>query len=585
DRLDSVLLTTTHGVDKLNISCIYEDRLNRLWVWSSAGLFRRDRGRNGQFEAISVPDSVAGLAINNNIRTIYEDHHGVYWIGSSAGLTQMAIEDGKVAYHRFRHDRNDKRSLSDNYVTAIVEDTAGRLWVGTQQGGLNRYDPSQRSFERYSASPGGGLVNNNIRDIKIDVLGRLWIGTQGGISIRDPETGRFLTYRYAADSTETLSHNSVYSLFMDQQATVWIGTYWGGVNSISIDNTPFHIYQTGAYRQGINNSVVSALSEDDFHNFWVGTEGGGLNYIDRETQRTTFFRHHPLDSNSLGSDLIKVIYKDGDGNFWIGTHGGGLNLFNPDRKNFTRFFYKANDPVVRNAEVLSLCESRDGVFWVGLQTGLRAFERKGRAIHSLPENELIRTIGTRSVKSILQSTNGDIWVGTSGGLFLMRKGIVRRFTIQDNLPHDDVNCIYEGRNGQLWIGCAYGGLALYTPTAGDKMFAVYTKESGLPDDHIAAILEDEHNNIWISTGNGLCKLEVAHMVFKSYNKSDGLAGNIFNVNSGYKSSSGTMLFGGYNGLTFFHPDEIKENPFVPRTFLTGLKLFDKTVVIGQPDKL
>ncbi|QJB37615.1 response regulator [Chitinophaga oryzae] len=221
-----------------------------------------------------------------------------------------------------------------------------------------------------------------------------------------------------------------------------------------------------------------------------------------------------------------------------------------------------------------------------MQTGLRAFKRTGTALHLLPDNRLVRAVSARSVKSVLQSANGDLWVGTSGDLLLMRHNsdTVYRFSTKEDLPKNNINCIHEDRNGNIWIGCAFGGLALYTP-GGTKKFTIYTKENGLPDDNVTAILEDKHNNLWISTGNGLSKLDVKNRSFKNYNKSDGLAGNIFNINSCYNSSSGEMLFGGYKGLTFFRPDDIRENPFAPVTFLTGVKLFDHPVTIGQSDGL
>lgn len=556
-----------------------------MWVWSSAGLFER-KPRTNRFTAVPVPDSVAGLAENNNIRTICQDHTGAYWIGSSLGLMRMTILNGSPVYRSFRHNNNDATSLSDNYVTVIIEDKANHLWIGTQQGGLNGYDPESGSFKRYQAGGGTSLVNNNIRDLKTDSLGRLWIGTQGGISILDPADGSFINYRSDPGNVQSLSHNSVYSIFLDNRGTAWIGTYWGGVNSVSVNNTPFHSYKSGSLSLPVNN-VVSAVAEDDAHNLWVGTEGAGLNYIDRRRKQVSVYRHLPTDNTSLGSDLVKVIYKDTDGNFWVGTHGGGLNLFNASAKNFTRFFYKENDPVVRSAEVLSMMESRDGIFWVGTQTGLLAFKRTGKSLTPLPENRLTQIVGTKSVKALLQAANGDIWVGTSGDLLLLpRNGqAVQQFTGKDNLPRNNINCIQEDQQGHIWVGCAFGGLARYTPDSSHQKFTTYTKKNGLPDDNITAIRPDEHNNLWISTGNGLCKLDVAHMAFKNYNKSDGLAGNIFNINSSCVTSSHELIFGGFNGITFFHPEEIKENLSAPRTFLTGLKLFEHNIAINGADGL
>ncbi|HEY9258006.1 two-component regulator propeller domain-containing protein [Chitinophaga sp.] len=585
DRLDSIPLTDKRTDAGVSISCLYEDRQGNIWVWSSAGLFRLDNRERNRFKAVAIPDSVAGMADNNSLRTIYQDHTGAYWIGSSLGLTQMTYENGKAVFRSFRHNSRDAASLSDNYVTVIVGDNANRLWVGTQQGGFNYYNPIKKSFIRYQSSSPNGLVNNNIRDIKTDSLGRLWIGTQGGISIFNPDNGSFLNYRSDPNNIQSLSHNSVYSIFLDQHATAWIGTYWGGVNSVALNNTPFHIYKTGSFPQGINNNVISAVTEDAAHNLWIGTEGGGLNFLNRTTQQVTIYRHIPTDSTSIGSDLVKVIYKDTDGNFWIGTHGGGLNVFNPGTNNFTRFFYKENDPVQRSSEILSMLESKEGIFWIGMQTGLLAFKRTGRSLSHLPEKNLTKIVGTNSVKAMLQAKNGDIWVGTSRDLFLMQKsdGLLHRFSMKDHLPRNNINSIREDQQGQIWIGCAFGGLARYTPGNSTKKFEVYTKENGLPDDNITAMQADMHHNLWISTGNGLCKLDVQHMTFKNYNKSDGLAGNIFNINSCFITSSGEMMFGGYNGITFFHPEEIKENLYAPRTFLTGLKLFDHNMAVDAGD--
>ncbi|MGJ1266136.1 hybrid sensor histidine kinase/response regulator transcription factor [Sphingobacterium spiritivorum] len=585
DQLEEVSLTNNKSKLYLNISCIFEDRQKNIWVWSSMGLFVLSNQAFSQFEFISIPDSVSGLATNNNIRTIYQDHTDTYWIGSSSGLTQMTRNNRKVNFKSFRHSNKNIASLSDNYVTTIIEDQFNYLWVGTQQGGLNLFDPKNQSFRRYQVSDKNGIANNHIRDLKIDSLGRLWIATQEGISIYTSHTEKFMNYHSVADNLQTLSHNSVYSIFFDNRATVWIGTYWGGINSISIDNTPFYTFAENNNKQKINNRVVSAISEDTHGNLLIGTEGGGMNYFNIKTLKVTLFKHNSNDNTSIGSDLIKVIYKDIDGNFWIGTHGGGLNLFNSERQNFTRFFYKKNDPTTQTAEILTMSESNSGIFWIGTQTGLKAFKRVGRSLHRLPENNLTKSINKRSVKSILQSTNNDIWIGTTSGLFQMKSDKVHQFRVLKYLPVDNINCIYEDNNGKIWIGCALRGLALYDPKAVGPKFSWYSKKDGLPDDNITAIMEDDHNNLWISTGNGLCKLDIQNKIFKNYNESDGLAGNIFNINSCFKNRSGEMFFGGHNGLTHFFPDKIKETHFSPPTFLTGLKLFDRYVGTGKQDGL
>ncbi|OOG19789.1 hypothetical protein BWD42_07785 [Sphingobacterium sp. CZ-UAM] len=587
DELDEVLLSATKADQPVNISCIYEDRQKNIWIWSSIGLYLKNKGPSTQFRLIAIPDSVGGLATNNNARTIYQDQRGSYWIGSSAGLTEMTRNKEKIKFKSYRHKPSDKSSLSDNYVTVITGDHSNTLWIGTQQGGVNRFDTKKQSFKHIQSSGANGLVNNNIRDLKLDATGKLWIATQGGISVYKSQSGDFKNYRSVPNNQQTLSHNSVYSIFFDQQASAWIGTYWGGVNSIAIDNTPFQNYGTNADGIGINNNVISAIAEDkSTDRLLVGTEGGGINIIDRRTRQIIRqFTYNPLDPNSLGSDLVKLIYRDRDGNFWIGTHGGGLNLYDATNDNFTRFFYTQNDTQTRNAEALAICESTTGLFWIGTQTGLLAFKRSGRSLLPLPQNKLSKAIGARMVKTILQARTGDIWVGTSSHLFRMKNGKITQFPFSEQFPLDNINCIYEDKNGEIWVGSAASGLFRYDEAVPKIKFRRHTKAEGLPSNNIVAILEDDGQNLWISTGNGLSKLDMRRNLFKNYNKDDGLSSNIFNINSCYKSSSGEMFFGGYNGLTYFYPDQISENTFAPPTFMTGLKLFDHQVHIGKPDDL
>ncbi|WP_184550474.1 hybrid sensor histidine kinase/response regulator transcription factor [Mucilaginibacter sp. FT3.2] len=565
------------------ISCIYEDRKKSLWIWCTEGLKRLENRATNKFITVQIPNVAAGL-YGNNTHAIYQDHLGIYWLGSSSGLTQMTRQQTGFAFKMYQQKADRQNSLSDNYVTAINEDTIGNLWIGTLHGGVNLYKRSNNTFTRFVSNTGmNGPVNNNIRILSADRTGKMWIGTQAGLNILDPVTRQFVSYRHDPENKNSLSQNSIYSIFIDRDNTVWIGTYWGGINMVPSHSNTFLTFQTARYHSAINNNVVSAVTEDALSNLWIGTEGGGLNYFDRKTDEVTTYQNKVNDAFSLGSDLVKVIYIDKNRHVWVGTHGGGLNLFNPATHNFTRYLYRENDPVTLGSEVLNIFEDSKNNFWIGTQNGLLAFRRNNTELQHT-DAPLEGKIGRKSINALLEDKDHNFWIGTNRGLFVVwhASGQMQIFKSLNNKTPLSVNTLHVDNRNRLWVGSYYGGLAMYNK--GQMSFAVYTEKEGLANNNVLGILEDE-GNLWVSTSNGLSRFNIASKNFKNYTKNDGLGGNTFNINSCYNASDNEMLFGGFNGLTSFFPSQVKDNNIAPPVIITTLKLFNKPAPIGPDGKI
>jgi serine phosphatase RsbU (regulator of sigma subunit)/ligand-binding sensor domain-containing protein len=125
------------------------------------------------------PNSIPGDATT----AILEDSYGMIWIGTdSRGLSRFDRKTGK--FTNFKHDANDENSLSNNFIQMLLEDGNGVLWIGTRAG-LNRYDSESNSFKSYTTKD--GLPNNVIQSIIEDTSGCLWLSTNNGISKFNPE--------------------------------------------------------------------------------------------------------------------------------------------------------------------------------------------------------------------------------------------------------------------------------------------------------------------------------------------------------------------------------------------------------------
>lgn len=579
------------------INCLYEDRKGNIWVGTSNGLFRRAGHGTSQFipfyagGATPAPEGrVPGIA-GNNVHAVFEDHEGYLWVGTSNGLTRMHLNNqGVYEYQTFRHGATG--SISDNFVNTIQEDNTDRqnLWMGTLNGGLNRYDRSSGTFTIFKHNNAGssGLINNNIRKITTDKEGKLWIGTQEGLSILDPASGDWHSYQHDPGNRQSLSQNSIYSIFRDANGSMWIGTYFGGVNITYSYTTPFTIYESNPYHSSISNNVISAITEDRKHNLWIGTEGGGLNYFNRASGIFTTYKNNINDPASLGSNLVKTVYLDREGNIWAGTHGGGLNLFDPIHQQFKRLQYKENDPETLGSEIAAILEDSSGRLWIGSQTGLKIFTRTHDDLIPWQGDIDLQAMRDKSIKVLYEDSKRNIWVSTTAGLYRLEKGKSSFEHILNNKESNSVNanfinCIQEDSRGHIWIGMYYEGLAMYDVKA--KNMVAYTEKDGLPNNNVMGILEDNSGNLWLSTDNGLSRFDSNRKIFKNYTASDGLTSNEFNYNSYFKDSQGEMFFGGYNGFISFFPDKIETNNYVAPIVFTSLKLFNDRVSINGRDGL
>lgn len=571
------------------VNCLSEDRKGRIWVGTVDGLHQLLDPKTKRFQTYSV-NTVPAIA-GNNVRAVFEDSQGTIWVGTSEGLTRLTPKQGGYISYTYKHNPTDKESLSDSYVATIAEDKQQRIWIGTINGGLNRYNRQTNTFTRFlhNTSEPRSLVHNNIRKITLDQRGSLWIGTQEGLSIFDPVRLTFENYKHDPATKRSLNKNSIYSIFEDRQGSVWIGTYYGGANICYPYQTEFAVYQNSSDPLSLSDDVVSSIIEDKTSsstpaNLWVATEGGGLNYFDRRTGKFIAYKHNPVIPSSIGSNLVKCVYQDRAGNIWAGTHGGGLNLFDANRKTFQHFLFSQHDAASFSAEVLSIHEDSRGIFRVGTQQGLLEFRQAKPPLQARPPSLIQKSIGRANVKVILEDQEKTIWFGTSSGVFrLLADGQTVLSFANSVLGTPSVNCLYEDRQGRIWIGTYHEGVSVYDKARGD--FTNYTVRDGLANDDVAGILQDNSGYIWISTGNGLSRFDPTDKTFINYTTSDGLVGNAFNYNAAFKSASGELLFGGYQGITVFRPTQIHVSRQAAPVVFTALRVMNKPVGINTADEI
>lgn len=573
------------------IKAIYRDRQQQLWIGTTNGLFLLTNATENTFTwagKLGMPAHFAG----NEVLSIFHDSRGYLWIGTNKALLRCRFNGSIRETEIFKHSA-DPASISYNGVTDIAEDEQNNLWFATENGGLNLFNRSGKTFSRFLNEPknSNSLVHNAIRKMVKKSNGELWIGTQEGLSILNPITKIFKTVQHRKAQTKSLNQNSIYSIYEDLNGSMWIGTYYGGVNVSYASATNFKTRKYNDKLGGISHNVVSSIIAADGDNLWIGTEGGGLNYMEWDTGQFRHYFFNPNDPQSLGSDLVKMLYKDKTGIIWIGTHGGGLNALDPASGKFQRFFTGQDSLNTTRSEIVAILEAGDGTFWVGSQTGLNIFNKKGIILSPNNTFKPLLKLQDKNIKVLFRDSRSNIWIAETTGLYCYSE--TSRTLQRFNLPKGSnsastnanyINCIIEDSKGNLWVGLYYEGLAMYD-TRSNSFTRFYTTKNGLPNNNVLGIVEDTRHQLWISTSNGLSKFNPAEHSFQTFTTSDGLAGDEFNYNSFFRNRHGEIFFGCYNGLTHFFPDEIQKNNYKAPLVFTRLKLFNVPVKINAGDDL
>jgi signal transduction histidine kinase/ligand-binding sensor domain-containing protein len=198
------------------ISSLYEDRRGDLWI-STIGrlqLLRWERHTG----AVQNYSEAAGLPPTGNAANSYaEDRAGNLWLGfGDAGLVRYA----KDRFELF----TSAGWLPSGTIKSLFVDSNGRLWIAFSQGGLARIDePAAERPAPILYTVAEGLSSNRVRNIIEDTWGRLYIGTDHSLDRLDPATGRIRHFTTA----DGLANNQVISSFRDSQGALWFSTNTG----------------------------------------------------------------------------------------------------------------------------------------------------------------------------------------------------------------------------------------------------------------------------------------------------------------------------------------------------------------------
>ena len=553
-----------------------------------------------RFDHLTVMDGLS----ENSVQAIHQDRQGFLWFGTQEGLNQYDGYDFTV----YKADPSDPSALSDAFITAIVEEPSGSLWLGTYYGGLNRFDPQTGAFEHFlpDANDPRALPSERVNALLLTTAGQLWVGTRTGLSVLDADQQGFTTYTHDPEVRTSLSADEVLSLYEDQDGIIWVGTADGlnlldpaqGTFTRFLDRASSRISKvttiTGdggqgvwvgtangllhfdgadrSYRiythdeqnpQSLSSNSITALYLDHSGDLWVGFAESGLNLVtsySEESLQLVAYSHSEFDTNSLNQNGIQVILEDSGGIMWFGTLGGGVNKANPNTRAFGFYQHEPNNtnsPVGNNITALAYDTNRR-TLWIGTaDSGLDRMDlATGAFTHYAADPADPTSLNGDQVVLLHVGPEGTLYVSTAGGVLQYYDPSLPGFSpvsvkYEVIASDSETTAIAHDPDGILWFSQASGELLRLDPVSGQiKRFRLESSQlPGLADEMVPTILADPDGIIWLGTeSQGLIRFDSNSGEIKAYQQNGTSTGPGHNsITNIFRDADGALWLGTAGG--------------------------------------
>jgi signal transduction histidine kinase/ligand-binding sensor domain-containing protein len=507
------------------ITKLYFDRKNLLWVGTREGLFLYDGYSTQRF--VNNPDDPRSIS-DNSIRSVFQDRSGRMWFGTNTGGL-CSTEPERPGFSCYRANAADPGSISHDSVYVVVQDDEGFLWVGTQEG-LNRIEPESGRIERVSFDDTHpeGPGREYVTALHFDGAGDLWVGTVGrGLFVRRRGKDHF----QRLDGRSEYSDASGFSFLEDGEGNLWAG----GENAVLVKregSERFEVISLMDFSKEDNVPIsVTAMVLTDEGKILAGSFSSGLFEIDPVDFGVVHHRRMPSDPYSLGDERITDIVIDPSDGILLGTWGAGLQRTTPASRLFDGIeqFIDSKGVLTRLTDVESVAADNENEIWAGSTThGLLKLENgtDGPELYSIPLDDLERPT---AVVKVFPERTGTVWVGTVSGIIELdsRSHSFRQPSDKSagvgSIGSGWVTAMIRDGNGALWIGTGGSGLWRFTPDGRTIGFVNDPSDpTSLSGDYVTTLALDDFGQVLVGTrSHGFSRCTVTEFRCRQFDPAKG----------------------------------------------------------------
>ncbi len=357
-----------------------------------------------------------------------------------------------------------KSGLNEAQIYSILQDKKGFIYLGTNGGGVNKFDGSYFQTINTTNGIGGNVIYKLLQDHKNNI----WAATNGGLTKYDGK--KFYNF---SQQNSSLNANSILTVFEDSNGQLWLGT------------------NAGVYRYDGNNFTkvnISSLpekfevldfAEDNNQNIWAGSEIGLIKISGDSIKILTKDDGLPNSSVwSLRFDRANIL--------WVGTKEGICSISN-------NVITKYKQQGLNDVPIWAIYQDKRNRIWIGSSDGLYKYDGNLFQRYTKQEGLINNTIW-----AITEDSEGNLWIGTTNGVSILK---------DENFTRYDKSNLIEGiwsiteMNGSLLIATESAGLVSFS----NNKFSVYSPSYFPSGKAIWSLFKDSKGNLWIGTEDGVIR--------------------------------------------------------------------------------
>ena len=590
----------TQLLDRNLNSALFEDRNNKLWMSSDAGISYFDY-RRARFSLV--------CNIYTNAFSIDSEYLWSWTVHN--GLRSVHLKTNEAQYFPFTDRYQTDKNRIFTIQKAIAD--AGSFWIA-DAAGLLRIDKNSKAEKRV-------WLKEGINSVYMLSDGKLVVTGTGGIWLYDtaknnelwiplvrPSSDKALNWKWCVQDTATgnvyiaaqndgtvcklnliskeyefidFQNNLIYCLYIDHSRNLWVGTDGNGIFRLDIKPPRFSSYAPGQLAEMGNEDglMVQSIFRDDTGDIWIGSFYKGL---------LKYNLHSHMVRSAIGSlpsihKKLSVIIKDSSG-MMIVAADSRVYFIDPATEHIKAQICLQDDTVKQHneGEIYGIAEWKKNHFVAATNNGLYSIKYENgkpeRLYHFTEDTDIFSW-----QYAIYNSGDGYLYLGKRN-----RNGFAEFRMINDStLKVSDkgfnnlvIRNFYKCRQYPvLWMASDKGLIAYNELT---KQYKVFDENSGLANGYVYCILARNDSMLWVSTNRGLANIRINYDSLSAiraeiinFTSKDGLQSDEFNTGAGFQSHDGTMYFGGIAGINWFMPDKIKTNPYKPVAVITKIFINDK----------
>ena len=451
---------------------------------------------NYYFKSLS---SQNGLS-QNTVSAILQDSKGFMWFGTKDGLDRY---DG-VSYRHFKYDRTNPRSLGNNFVTSLYEDVEGNIWIGTDVG-VYIYYPEKDTFRHFvELSDRNTRIERAVAMISGDRQGRIWIASEAQnlfcYDLKEQSLRNYILTEHSLVST------NVKCLTVDNSGTIWIGFYGDGLFYSKDNLKTLHPYLSPVdNEETYNDDVVSKIVLGAYNCLYISSLKGGVKELNLTSGK---LRDLLLKDENNEAIYCRTLLVYTDNELWIGTESG-VYIYNLRTEKYTHLRSSEYDPYsLSDNAIYSFCKDREDGIWIGSYFGgVNYYPRSYTYFEKYYPKGIENSLHGKRVREFCRDSQGILWIGTEdGGLnrFNLKTKDFSFFAPSAGFTNIHGLCLVDDK---LWVGTFSKGLKVIDTRSGVVLKTYQKNDSprSLIDNSIFAICKTATGDIYLGTMFGLVR--------------------------------------------------------------------------------